>query len=92
MTNRIAFKKIDLFIPLEGDSEISVNVSGGNKFLHSLPNRIPSPSEIGELEIALLKTGAEIVNGDGREFIRTKEIVGRYDNGMPYKHLQYKVR
>lgn len=89
---RKAFKKIDLWIPLNVKKETSVYVTGGNKFLHSGPNRIPSPSEIGELEIALLKHGADEVKGDARRFIRTCDVIGTYDNGTQYRHLQYKVK
>jgi len=92
MMKRKAFKKIDLWISLEGDQRTIINVTGGNKFLYSSPNRIPSPSEIGELEIALLKYGAEVVEGDERKFIRTGDIVGRYNDGTPYRHLLYKVK
>jgi hypothetical protein len=92
MKRHNTFKKIDLWIHLDGDKETIVNVDGRNGYTGTYhKHRIPSPSEVSDLERDLLKLGAEIVQGDGRKFIRTGETVGKYDNGTTYRHLRYKV-
>jgi hypothetical protein len=87
------FKVVSLWIPLTGDGQRILHVDGRNGYTGTYhAARIPSPSEISELEVELLKTGAQTVVGDGRKFIRTQETVGKTPGKGIYKHLVYKVK
>ena len=89
---RKAYTSISLFIPLNGEKgETSVCISGGNKFLHSVPNRIPGQTEIGKLEIGLLEHGAKVVKTDGKRFVRTRDEIAPYSSTEYRRCLRYKV-
>lgn len=88
-----AHTSISLFIPLKGEKgETSVHINERNKFRHGGSNRIPGQTEIGELEIGLLKYGAKVVKIKGRKFVRTRDEIVLYSDTAHRRCLQYEVK